>query len=268
MNVEIVTGDIIREYMSILTTEEVLDCEEEKITCFGAYDEETEDIMGILTAEIYPEFIVIKRIYVCPDYEGKGVENELLAHVTDIPDELRLPIYIYGVEEEMDDELLTECGFSTIPSKYSYIEGLLMNYVEINAALTEGELKTLDKIPMEELEKFVLQKDHDKLLQIPEGYLDTERFTEGSLVLLKRHMIDGAILIEESDGYINIPYIYAEDKRLLLYAFFILKKLLIAEFEPRAKLRFLICDGIGREAISRLIIDSNEKKIAIYKYNV
>ena len=268
MNVEIVNGDIIHEYLGILTTEEVLDCETEKITCFGAYDEETEDIMGILTAEIYPEFIVIKRIYVCPDYEGTGVENELLAHVTDIPDEIRLPIYIYGPEEDMDDELLTDCGFEALPSNYSYINGLLNDFIEINAALTDGELKTLDKIPSEELEKFVLQKDHDKLLQIPEGYLNTDRFSEGSLVLLKKHMIDGAILIEESDGFINIPYIYAEDNRLLLYAFFILKKLLLLEFTPGAKLRFLICNGIGREAITRLIRNSSEQKIAIYKYDV
>ena len=266
MNIEIIEGDIIHNYIEYMTTAEFIECESGKITCFGAYDEETEEIMGVLSAEVYPEFISIKRIFVCPDFGREEVESALLDAVTDLPDEIRLPIYVFGTEDEIDEEIIEANGFMKLPSNYSYIEGQLKDFINLNASLTEGELKTLDKIPPEELENFIFHNSYDDLIQMPGGYIDMDRFSEGSLVLLKKHLIDGAILIEESDKYIQIPYIFAEDNRLLLYAFFILKKLLFTEYAPGAKLRFLICNGVGADAIKRIIRNSTEHNISIFKF--
>ena len=63
MNVEMINDDIVEEYLDLLTSEEVFGCSNGRISCFGAYDEDTGEPMGVLTAEIFPEYIRIKRIY-------------------------------------------------------------------------------------------------------------------------------------------------------------------------------------------------------------
>lgn len=267
MNVEMINDDIVEEYLDLLTSEEVFGCSNGRISCFGAYDEDTGEPMGVLTAEIFPEYIRIKRIYVRHEFADEGVDEALIDIVTDLPDEARLPIYMFGTENEIDPEFLEDNGFEKVPSKYSYIEGKLGDYISVAASLGDGELKTLNQVPAEELEKYVFKTEHDAFMQIPEDYLDTEKFSEVSLVMLKKRLIEGAILLEEEENYIYVPYIQANDNKLLLYAFFILKKLLFTEFEPEDRIRFLICDGKGREALTRIIRNCEEYEIGIYRFS-
>ena len=191
----------------------------------------------------------------------KGVKFVLIS-----PEELKMPFLFCGTDEETDSELLSEYGFHEVSTDYSWIEGLLVNYREIKAPPKAYEVGTLDQAPMESVQRFVLESDYDRLLQIPDGYLESDRFSDASLICLDRNSVVGVILLEETDDSIRVPYIHTKDNMALLYALYILRKVLYSDYSSKARLQFLMHDGIGREAISALINPGVEKKIHVFRY--
>lgn len=266
MVTEIITEETIGKYLKLLKNDEVFGILDSRISGIGAYDDDSELPQGILTAEIHMEYIQIRRIHVLPEYREGDAAHVLLNVVMDLPEELKMPFLFFGTEEETDAELLSEYGFQEVSSDYSWIEGLLANYREIKAPPRIYEVGTLDQAPLESVQRFVLESDYDSLLQIPDGYLEEDRFSDASLICLHRNTIVGVILLEETDDSIRVPYIHTKDNMALLYALYVLRKLLYSEYASKAKLQFLMRDGIGREAISALISPGEEKKIHVYRH--
>lgn len=266
MVTEIITEETIGKYLKVLKNEEIFGILDGRISAIAVWDEEKEQPQGVLTAEIHTELILIRRIYVLPEYRDGETGNVLMHIATDIPEEQRVPYVIYGTDDEIDETLLAEYGFSEVPSKYSWIEGVLENYKEIKVPPKAFDMGTLDKAPMDKVQDFVLKSDPDRFMQMPDGYLESGRFSDASLICMKNDAIVGVILLEELDDSIQIPYIHTKDNLALLYSLYVLRKVLWTEYEPTARLQFLMNDGIGREALTVLIHPSEEKKIRIFRY--
>ena len=266
MITEIITEESIGKYLRLLKNEEVFGILDGRISGIGASDDETDLPQGVITAEIHMEYIRIRRIHVLPEYRESDTAHVLLNVVMDLPEELKMPFLFCGTDEETDSELLSEYGFHEVSTDYSWIEGLLVNYREIKAPPKAYEVGTLDQAPMESVQRFVLESDYDRLLQIPDGYLESDRFSDASLICLDRNSVVGVILLEETDDSIRVPYIHTKDNMALLYALYILRKVLYSDYSSKARLQFLMHDGIGREAISALINPGVEKKIHVFRY--
>ena len=266
MITEIITEESIGTYIKVLKNEEIFGILDGRITGIGARNEETGLPQGVLTAEIHMEYILVRRIYIRPEYSGGETADGLIRIITDLPDDLKAPILLYGTEDTIDKGLLSRYGFTEMQSRYSLIQGELENYKEIRTPMKTYETATLDKAPIDQVQAFILGSDYDRFIQIPDGYLDAARFSDGSLVCLDHGRVAGVILMEEPDDGIRITYMHAKNNMVLLHAMYVLKRVLMSEYPPKARLQFLMKDGIGREAISVLMNPGAEKKVSIFRY--
>ena len=66
---------------------------------------------------------------------------------------------------------------------------------------------------------------HDDLIQFPEGLVDSNRFSDGSLVCIKDGKIEAVMLTEEQDERIDVTYIHSTDGRYILDLFSVLKRM-------------------------------------------
>ena len=67
--------------------------------------------------------------------------------ITDLPDDLKAPILLYGTEDTIDKGLLSRYGFTEMQSRYSLIQGEFENYKEIRTPMKTYETVTLDVDP-------------------------------------------------------------------------------------------------------------------------
>ncbi len=261
---EVLMEETIGKYMEFLRNEDIFGIMNGRYTCVGASDGESGQPLGILTAEIHMDHIRVKGIRVLPGAEGAA--RALLGIITDLPEDMEVSVLFLGTDEETDEKLLTESGFTETESKYSCFEGILEDLKEMEAPPKSCDIGTLDQAPLQKVEGFVLGSEYDRVLQVPDGYLDEDRFSDASLVCMDRGKVVGVILLEETDDLIHVPYIRTKDGKALLYAFYVLRKLLTSEYAPKAKIRFLLCDGVGREAVKAMLPGGREKKLRVFRY--
>ena len=264
MITEMITGETINTYMNLLSNEEIFGIENERFTCFGACDEDTGEALGIITAEVYMEHIRIRRVFSMP--KNTETEKALMAVITNLPEDMKLPVYYFGTDEEVDEELLLKCGFTEEQSKYSYIEGTPENLKEVGNPSRVCEFRTLDKAPLDGVQDFLTGIHPDGLLEVPDAYLDLNRFSDASLVAVSQHKIEGILLVEDTGDLIEVPYISARDNKVVILLFHVLKKMCSVEYGPKVRLRFVICDKMKQEAINALMKDGIEHKVRIFKY--
>ena len=260
---EIVTEETISKYMEFLGNEEIFGILNGRFSCMGVCDRKSGQPLGILTAEIHMSHIRVRRVRVLP--EAEGTARALMDIVTDLPEDMALPVLFFGTDEDVDEKLLTESGFTETDCRYSCIEGSLTDFKAIEAP-PKCDIGTLDQVPFPKVESFVLGSEHDRILLTPDGYLERDRFSDASLCCMDSGKVTGVILLEEKDDFIQIPYIRTKDGKALLFAFYVLRKLLTAEFAPDTKIRFLLCDGVGREAVNAIFPGGREKKIRGFRY--
>ena len=264
MITEMITGETINTYMNLLSNEEIFGIENERFTCFGACDEDTGEALGIITAEVYMEHIRIRRVFSMP--KNTETEKALMAVITNLPEDMKLPVYYLGTDEEVDEELLLKCGFTEEQSKYSYIEGTPEKLKDVGNPSLVCEIRTLDKAPLDGVQNFLSGIHPDGLLEVPDAYLDLNRFSDSSLVAVSQHKIVGMLLVEDTDDLIEIPYICSTDNNVAIVLFHIFKKICNVEYGPKVKLRFVICDKMKKDAISALMKGGIETKVRIFKY--
>ena len=126
MITEIITDETVGKYLGFLKNEEIFGIGNGRFTCIGVCDDNTEDPMGILTAEVHMEHIRIRRLFVRPGCPRRKTAKMLISVITDLPDEMKMPVFFFGTEEETDPDFLAGCGFMELPfSRYSYFEGYL-----------------------------------------------------------------------------------------------------------------------------------------------
>lgn len=264
---EIISSEELKRYLGLLDNMEILDMENGRYTCMGAFDDETQTGMGVLVAEVLTECIHIKRIYVKPEYRRMGVSKKLLQIITDLPEELKQPVVAYGVNEELDQGFLDAMGFHEIKSEYTYLEGSLGDYQKLPFPDkgSEYSLLPVDRVSANALKNYMLEIQKKKSIQIPELFAGDEQFSDGSIVCLKGHQIVAVILLDEAPQYIMVPFVFGKDKKAVLYSFAVLREELSGEYGPDARIRFLLNKGRGREAIEKIVANTIEKEILIYQ---
>lgn len=270
MKTEMITGKSIGKYLHILTNEEIFGFNEDRFTLIGAFDENQDQPVGMAAARVMPQYIWLERIFIDPDYRLQGVSKELLRIMTDLPKESRIPFCVYGEESEINENYLMKIGFKDVRNSYSYIEGTLGHLIDIKLPSKRSNIKiqTVDRIAPERLEKFIFASRKDEFLQFPEGYLDMDRFSDASLVCVKDDKIDAVVMMEELTDCIQVTYVYGKSNHALLFGTAAIKKLMLDEFEPSMKLRFLICDGLGREAVKCIFSECEEVPIKMFKWGI
>ncbi|MBQ7706653.1 MAG: GNAT family N-acetyltransferase [Lachnospiraceae bacterium] len=267
MKTEIITGNELKKYLGLLDNMEISGMENGRYTCFGAFDDKSDKGIGILVAESLPDYILVKRIFVLPEYRRKGVATALLKIVTDLPEDLKQPVITYGAKEELDKKFLDAMGFKEVKSDYTYIEGTLGDYRKLHLPAKKSEYKLIpaEKITTNALKKFIFDMKKKKNIKLQELFVDDDTISDESIVCMKNNKIAAVIMLEESDGNVMLPLVFGKDTKAILYCFSAFYEILSGDFGPEECIRILLNKDIGKEAIEKIIGNTTEKKVLIYK---
>ena len=226
---ESINSENITRYMELLSNAEIFGISEGRLCAFGAFDEKTDNILGVLVTEIFPEYIRIEKLYTVPEYRNKGVAKKLLCIIIEPIVTKKIPIFIYTTDS-IDVSYIQSKGFKKTDDDYCYIEGRL------------GDLKDFS-LPSK----------------------DSNRFSDGSLVCIKDGKIEAVMLTEEQDERIDVTYIHSTDGRYILDLFSVLKRMYMEEYTPQTTIRFLICNNKGREGIEKILAGSKMRPLSVYR---
>ncbi len=269
MRTELITEDSIWRCMSLLTPDEYGDWAEGRCRCFGAFDEDTGDVLGIASVQVFPEQIRLKRLFTLPRYRGRGVASGLLRFLTDLPDELKLPFTAVFYDEDIGADFLCNRGFKEKESHYSCIDSTLSEIKELRASekmRTGITLLPASHVSVNELEEFVFSSEHDMFLQFPEYMLDMGRFSDASIVCRQHGKITAAIFLEEQEDHIRVTWFEGADARSLYCLILMLRQILEAEYDPGTKIRVLLCGGRGRDAVGKMFNSAGEHPVRVFTF--
>ncbi len=266
MQIETIFEGNLSRYLPYLSNQEIFAVRDGRYSGFGAYDESKDAVLGVLVVQILPAYIRIHRLQAAPEYQDCGAEKELLGIIMVQPEGAQLPIFYVSEDPEQEAALLA-WGFVRGKGEYTYFEGTVgdLRHMEMPPKKHRVAVQTLDRVSVRELGNFIFGKEYDQFLQIPELALDMERFSDGSLVCLLDGKIDAVILLEELDQSVDVSYIHAKNAKSLLYLFPVLRRALQTEYSLQAKIRFLLCGGVGREALGRILEHGKEQPVYIYQ---
>ena len=121
---ESINSENITRYMELLSNAEIFGISEGRLCAFGAFDEKTDNILGVLVTEIFPEYIRIEKLYTVPEYRNKGVAKKLLCIIIEPIVTKKIPIFIYTTDS-IDVSYIQSKGFKKTDDDYCYIEGRL-----------------------------------------------------------------------------------------------------------------------------------------------
>ena len=267
MKTEVITENKLAKYMTCLTNDEVFGMMNDRITCFGAFDESTGEAVGVLSAEILPDYIHIIRCFILPNHEDSGAGEMLLSKATNVSADVEFPFLFYDTEDKINEPLLEAAGFKKRFKKYSYITGRLSNLKDVPLPPIDKDIEVLpaDMVSQRLISDYVYNSKKDTVLQIPEMIYDPNRFSDGSIVCVKNKRVVALILMEEKDDSITIPYMYGDDLTYIYYGFSVLRERLLEEYTPSEEIRFLICKENEKEVVEELMSHSKEKRIKIYE---
>ncbi len=267
MNIEIISDASLTRYLDFLTNEEVFAIRDGRFTGFGAFDPAQNRAAGALVALVLQEHILIKRFFAAPEYDEEEITQELLDAVCNLPDDLKMPLLVYGTEEELNENLLKKLGFDAEESDYSYMEGTLGHFRRFPLAPERGiyDLRPLEEVPPRIVLSLAMKKRKNMSDWMRDEFPDVLWFSEASPICFKEKQIAAALLIEEDDPCITVQMMFGDDNRAIFYCFSALRDVLAGEFAAEERVRFLLYKQEGKEAISELITDAEEKKIRIYK---
>ncbi|MBP5309916.1 MAG: GNAT family N-acetyltransferase [Lachnospiraceae bacterium] len=263
---ERINSENITRYMHLLSNAEIFGISDERLCAFGASDERTDNTLGVLVTEIFPQYIRIEKLYTVSEYRNNGVAEKLLSIIIEPIVTKKMPIFIYTTDS-IDVSYIQSKGFKKTDDDYCYIEGRLGNLKDISLPSKKDSIvfDTIDKVSVKDLDRFVFRNPHDNLIQFPEGLVDINRFSDGSLVCKKDGKIEAVILTEEQDDRIDVTYIYSTDAKYILNLLSILKKLYMEEYTPQTMIRFLICNNKVREGIEKILAESKERPLNVYR---
>ena len=269
MQTTMLTQENLKDFLPLLTEEEIFGLDTERFTIIGAFDEEKNRAMGVISAEILPGYIRINRLSTASGADDEKVMEALLSIITQTPEDIRLPICFMSSGQDEDAGFFLSRGFTEKKSKYYYIESRLKDMADFPGAGGEDadEIRILENVSQKELDELVLRAPHDEILQFPELpvlSVERDRFSDGSMVCFENGKPDAAVLFQDYDGLITIVWMYGEKPRDIYYLFYVLKKMLSQEFESGLRIRFLLYEnGPGAGAVEKIFSDSKRIPIRI-----
>ena len=266
MQTELITADNINKYFPLLLLEEFYGIRSGRVCGFGAYDKSSGIALGVIIAQIYDDYIRIRRIYALPDYRRQGVGETLLKLITKISGSVEFDVFINSLKSYPD--FLLNRDFEETDSSYNYIYSRPCDVS--GSALddehrTGYEVLTADSINDRVLANFVFNRSFDPFMQFPEGIFDRERFSDGSIVVKKNDEIVAVVLIEEPDECVQISWMSGSDSVALEYAFSVAVKELEAEYGSEESFRVLVCSEKERQSVEGLFDSFRKEQIRIFR---
>ncbi|MCR4642444.1 MAG: hypothetical protein K5697_10505 [Lachnospiraceae bacterium] len=268
MTVEMIEGGNLRDYMHLLTNEEIYGIDSGRYTAIGVFDEDGRRPMGFALLEVLPAYVSLRRLFVAGRCDKRRISEELLDVVRHMPKEDKLPVLFFvsgnGGEEL---RLVQKNGFARDESDYSCKEAYLSGLKDIFLTKEEEDSILVDSVsdvPDEELYPFVFNSPHDPILQIPWYDIDRDRFADG-IVCKKNGRVTAVLLLEENDDYVEIPWFYGTDMLSLNVCISRLKDIFMHEAEGDVKFRFLSVAGIKSSAPDGYFEEITEQPVQIYK---
>ncbi len=263
MLIEWITRENLPAYVHLLTGDELIGMENGRISCFGAIDERTWQAMGMISLQILPRHIEIKRLFTIPLYRRRGVATALLEQATDLPENEKRPFYVITEADGADTGFLISRGFTQARSKYAFLTGSLKNLQGEEGF--DGKVLPIGKTSYRSLTDYVTENKPDTFLQLPEIIPDMNRFSEDSLCCVQDGRLCGTLLLEELSAGLQIALLRAEE--CCTGALFAeLKRQMEPECGSDAVLRFLICGEGDRMLAQKSLSDSREQPIHIFKF--
>lgn len=255
------------DFLEFLSTDELFGIDEGRFSGLGAYDGETNEPMGILIAEILPDYIRLRKLYTLPKYRRKGVATTLLGIATDLPDDVQMPI-LFATEKEVNTKYLESKGFMEEKGPYSFVRGTLADVRVL--PISKNDMDVFDVCPMSRVaEKDVLQfiatSPRDAFLQFPEGVPDIERFNDSGLVCLKKGAIEACLLTEDFDDAIQITWMHGKNKEALYSLLSQFYELLREDLSPEDNLRILCYNAEQEKTCKKMFGRAQAFPISIYK---
>ena len=114
MKTEVITMDVISTYIAFLSNDEISGIAAGQYFCMGAFDEKSNEAMGIVVARVLPRYILIEKLFTAEKYRGQGVAKGLLEVITDMPPEISIPSVIISAERSIDENWILKQGFEPI----------------------------------------------------------------------------------------------------------------------------------------------------------
>ncbi len=268
MQIEMVTEKRLSAYMQLMTADEFYAISDGRLTCMGVYDETADKAAGVITLKVLPDYIRIVRIYTEPSYRCKGVASTLLDIATDFSDNKHPDFYFILSDEEADTDFLARRGFVKEPEQYGFITGRICDmarFMPADETDSDFSVTNADDVDVDSLFRFVFGMDHDSFLQFPEGYLDMDRFSDGSIICQGAGGIKAAMMIEEMEEYIQVTWSGASEERFLGPLFATLHKEYMIEYGLNEQIRLLTCNPKEKEMLSKVFERYEELPISIYK---
>ncbi len=268
MQIEMVTTERLSAYMHLMTPDEFYAITDDRLTCMGVYDEKANTPAGVITLKVLPDHIRIVRLFTEPSYRQKGVASTLLEIATDISGGERPDYYFILSDGEADTDFMARRGFAPEAGKYSFITGRIRDLETFRSAdedKADFSVTSAEEVDADALSRFVFGMEHDNFLQFPEGYVDMDRFSEGSIICQGVGGVKGAMMIEEMEDYIQVTWVGASEERFFGPLFATLYREYIKEYGLDAQIRFLACSPNEKEVLSKVFVRSEELPVSVYK---
>lgn len=274
-SITIITEENMREYMHILTSDEIFGISEDRFTTFVIQDEGSGEPAGTMSVQIYPEYIKLERIFVLPEFRRRGYATRLLDVIKERPDDARLPVRVFPEDKEDVRELLKSSGFARQESSYTVITARLKDWTDLAAKVKKAvpedilkKIKTyrLDQIPPQLVRSFVMSARHDEVLQFPDKAMDLERFSDISSVCMMDDTVKAASMIEETDDYSQFTWCYGDDPYSMLISMFMVQKELKTEYGPDYRVRCLSANKKEEQAYTNMFSGYDTKTVEEYQF--
>lgn len=277
LKITIITPENVQDYMNILTSYEFFGINDGSLSCFTVSDGEGSEPSGIMSVQIFPEFIKLERIDIFPEYKDKGYAEALLDFIKQRPEDAFLPIRAFFEDTEDTGyvrSLLESNGFIKKDTGFSVISGYLKDFINDdlkekvkipNDVLKKYKLTRLDDMPEKILRSYILKSPHDELLQFPDKTMDLGRFSDGSPFCMHDDKIKSAVLIEETEDYSQFTWTCGDDRIAVLICLEVARIDFMNEYGPMYTVRCLCHDRSMEEAYNKLFSECRRSEIKMYE---
>ena len=274
MGITVISEDNLHEYMQILTSDEIFGINEDTLTSFVISDDEKNEPAGVLTVQIFPEFIRLERIFILPEFRHRGYAARLLDIIKDRPGDARLPIRAFPEEKGELSGLLEASGFTERDSSYCVLSAYIKDWIDIGQKILKkipDDIKNqimichLDQVPEQMVREFVLRSPHDELMQFPDKTINMGRFSDLSTFSIVNDSIKAAALIEENEDYTQFTWCYGDGRYAMLANMFMVRKELEKEYGSGYRIRCLCPSERTADGYKKMFSACDIKKIYIYQ---
>ena len=262
---EVLGAEEMNVCISYMDNEEVQGILNDRLTGIGVYDETDGILEGFGIVEIFPEYILIRRVDTCLDVREEAILESVGSYISQTTKENKLPIYLLDMGGGKKTSL-QGTGFALDKKKFMCELGMSSNLKKIVLEKKNDMSVTfLEEVEEEEVLPFLLNAPYDSFFQIPYADIKADHLS-GSIICKNKDRILAMILIEDDDRYIKIPWYYYKDKAAMDACFLVLKNILKNDFESDMPILFLDSGKNKKELMDYFSGKIKEVPLCVYRW--